>query len=55
MWNHNEELANALRYYYLTSGSLRDKALKLNISHVHFKYCVDMAHQWLAGWMSAVL
>ena len=54
MCKQNEYLANTLRHYYLTNGSLREKAARLNISHVHFKYCVDMAHQWLAGRLSSV-
>jgi hypothetical protein len=53
MWKQNRNLANALRHYYLSKGSLREKSNFLNVSHVHFKYTVDMARQWLAGRLSA--
>lgn len=52
MAQFNFVMAEALRRYYLNSGSLRSKCKQLNMSHTHFKYCVDMAHHWLAGRLS---
>lgn len=49
----NKNMALALRCHYFTQGSLRFKAKKAEISHMQFKYYVDMAHQWLVGRFSA--
>lgn len=54
MAKQNSHMAIAIRCYYFTYGALRIKAKKLHISHSQFKYYVNMAHQWLAGRMSAV-
>jgi hypothetical protein len=53
MADQNFSMANALRGYYFMGGSLRSKAKCLKISHTQLKYAVDMAHQWLAGRLSA--
>jgi len=53
MAQHNVTMAHALRCQYLMTGSLRTRAAYLNVSHSHFKHYVDMAHQWLAGRLSA--
>lgn len=52
MAHQNRMMALALRSHYFDQGSLRYKAKRLKISHVHFKYYVDMAHQRLAGKLS---
>lgn len=53
MSQQNQTMALALRCQYFNRGSLRIKAKRLNISHTQFKHYVDMAHQWLAGRLSA--
>lgn len=52
MAQHNRNMALALRCHYFSQGGLRTKSRKLNMSHSHYKYYVDMAHQWLSGRMS---
>ncbi|MDR3490993.1 MAG: antiterminator Q family protein [Gammaproteobacteria bacterium] len=54
MAQQNDKMALALRYHYFTHGGFRMKAKKVLISHMQFKKYVDMAHQWLAGRLSAV-
>ncbi len=54
MGQQNNLMASALRCHYFSAGSLRIKSKNLNISHTQFKYYVDMAHQWLAGRISAI-
>lgn len=53
MAKQSERMAQALRCHYFMPGSLRNKAAYLQISHSHFKYYVDLAHQWLAGNLNA--
>ena len=53
MAEHNPKMALALRMHYFDKGSLRRKAKELNVSHSHFKYYVDLAHQWLVGRLTA--
>lgn len=53
MAEYNLIMANALRCQYFMTGTLRTRAVHLKISHTHFKHYVDMAHQWLAGRLSA--
>lgn len=53
MSSYNQKMALALRYHYFIGGSLREKAKKMEISHMQFKYYVDLAHQWLAGRLSS--
>jgi len=53
MAEHNRSMANALRCQYFVTGTLRTRAARLKMSHSHFKHYVDMAHQWLAGCLSA--
>ncbi len=53
MAKQNDRMALALRYNYFTKGGLRFKAQKIQVSHMLFKSYVDMAHQWLAGRLSA--
>ncbi len=53
MAQQNQKMALALRCQYFSSGALRVKAKKLHISHSQFKYLLDLAHQWLAGRLSA--
>lgn len=50
---HNTLLADVLRQYYVGIGSMREKAKRMGISHSHFKVSLDMARQWVAGWLSA--
>lgn len=52
MAEHNQIMAHAIRCHYFTSGGLRAKAKQIDMSHMQFKYYVDMAHQWLAGRLS---
>lgn len=52
MAEQNLTMADALRCQYFVTGTLRTRAARLKISHSHFKYYVDMAHQWLAGRLS---
>lgn len=42
-------LADALRVYYLTVGTMEQKAKKLNTSYTQLKVRLSMAKQWLAG------
>jgi hypothetical protein len=49
MAEHNPKIALALRLHYFDKGR---KAKELNMSHGHFKYYVDLAHQWLADRLS---
>lgn len=53
MAEYNFNMAEALRCQYFRVGTLRTRAAYLRMSHSHFKYYVDMAHQWLAGRLSA--
>jgi hypothetical protein len=53
MSEQNFKMALALRYHYFTEGGFRMKAKKVLVSHTQFKKYVDMAHQWLAGRLSA--
>lgn len=53
MAEHNLTMANALRCQYFVRGALRTRAARLKMSHSHFKHQVEMAHQWLAGRLSA--
>jgi hypothetical protein len=53
MSEYNYNMAIAIRCHYFTDGGLRAKAKKVNVSHMHYKNYVDMAHQWLAGRLSA--
>lgn len=53
MAEYNSTMAKALRCQYFVSGTLRTRSARLQMSHSHFKHCVDMAHQWLAGRLSA--
>jgi hypothetical protein len=59
MADYNLRLAEALRAYYFTQGSLRRKVTQLKHldiarSHTFFKYHVDMAHVWIAGRLSTL-
>ena len=45
-------LADALRVYYLTIGTMEQKAKKLNVSHAQLRIYLNMAKQWLAGRLS---
>ncbi len=49
----NKLTADILRLHYTERGSLRHKAEKLKVSHTYFKYCLEMAKQWVAGWLTA--
>ena len=42
-------LADALRVYYLTVGTMEQKAKKINTSYTQLKVHLNMAKQWLAG------
>ena len=53
MAEYNLIMAEALRCQYFLEGTLRTRAAYLKMSHTHFKHCVDMAHQWLAGRLSS--
>ncbi len=53
MAEYNPTMAKALRCQYFQTGTLRSKATHLSMSHSHFKHCVEMGHQWLAGRLSA--
>lgn len=53
MAEYNLTMAKALRCQYFLTGTLRTKAARLQMSHSHFKHCIDMGHQWLAGRLSA--
>ncbi len=53
MAKYNVNMAKALRCQYFITGTLRTKAARLQMSHSHFKHCVEMGHQWLAGRLSA--
>lgn len=53
MADYNPLMATTLRCQYFVTGTLRTRAARLNMSHTHFKHCVDMAQQWLAGRLSA--
>lgn len=53
MADYNPLLANTLRCQYFMVGTLRTRAAYLKMSHTYFKHCVDMAHQWLAGRLTA--
>ena len=48
----NEELAIALRVYYLETGFTKHKAKKIKLSVTQFKIYVRMARMWLAGKLS---
>lgn len=54
LYQQNPQMAVALRQYYFTQGSLRQKAKLGHMSHTQFKHQVDLAHQWLLGRWSAV-
>lgn len=51
---YNRTMAQAIRCHYLSNGGLRIKAKRVEVSHMQFKYYVDMAHQWLAGRFSGM-
>jgi len=53
MSQYSYNMALALRCHYFMNGGLRIKAKRINISHMQYKGYVDMAHQWLAGRLSA--
>jgi hypothetical protein len=52
MSSFNPKMALSLRYFYFNGGGLREKAKTMEISHMQFKYYVDLARQWLCGRLS---
>lgn len=49
MARQNPQMASVLRTYYFYPRSLRQHALRLQMSYTEFKFQLGMAHQWLAG------
>ena len=53
MYKQNPRIATALRLKYLSRSTTHQKARDLHSSDTQFKAYVQMAKQWLAGWLSA--
>ena len=54
MAQQKPKTAEALRIQYLYRGTLHQKAKKINMSDTQFKVYVQMAKQWIAGWIAHV-
>jgi hypothetical protein len=55
MESYNKRMAIALRTQYFGKRKTRDRSDELKLSASRFRAYVEMAHQWLAGRLSAKL